>query len=67
MNYKEATVIGLAMNGRGAVELVVASIGLQFGLINDHIFSILVFVAFVTTSMPPISLKLFLDKNSLEK
>lgn len=67
MNYKEATVIGLAMNGRGAVELVVASIGLQLGLINDHIFSILVFVAFVTTSMPPISLKLFLDKNSLEK
>ncbi len=62
MNAKEATIIGLAMNGRGAVELVVASIGLQLGLINDQIFSILVFIAFVTTSMPPISMKLFLDK-----
>jgi hypothetical protein len=40
----------------------VASIGLQLGLINDEIFSILVLIAFVTTSMPPISLKLFLDR-----
>jgi len=62
MNLKEATVVGLAMNGRGAVELIVASIGLQLGLINDEIFSILVLIAFVTTSMPPISLKLFLDR-----
>jgi len=62
MNVKEATVVGLAMNGRGAVELIVASIGLQLGLITDEIFSILVFIAFVTTSMPPISMKLFLDK-----
>ncbi len=62
MNIKEATVVGLAMNGRGAVELIVASIGLQLGLINDEIFSILVLIAFVTTSMPPISMKLFLDR-----
>lgn len=62
MNVREATVVGLAMNGRGAVELVVASIGLQLGLINDEIFSILVLIAFVTTSLPPISLKLYLEK-----
>ncbi len=64
MNGKEATVIGLAMNGRGAVELVVASIGLQFGLITDEIFSILVLIAFVTTSMPPITMKFYLDRIS---
>jgi Kef-type K+ transport system membrane component KefB len=62
MNYKEATFIGLAMNGRGAVELIVASIGLQLGLINDEIFSILVLIAFITTSMPPVTMKLFLDR-----
>lgn len=62
MNRKKATLIGLAMNGRGAVELIVASIGLQLGLINDEIFSILVLIAFVTTSMPPIMMKLFLDR-----
>jgi Kef-type K+ transport system membrane component KefB len=60
MNHKEATVVGLAMNGRGAVELVVASIGLQLGLIDDEIFSILVLIAFVTTSLPPLSIKLYL-------
>lgn len=62
MNSREATVVGLAMNGRGAVELVVASIGLQMGLINDEIFSILVFIAFVTTSLPPVSIKWFLGR-----
>lgn len=62
MNPKEATLVGLAMNGRGAVELIVASIGLQLGLINDQIFSILVLVAFVTTSIPPVAMKIFLDK-----
>lgn len=62
MNTREATLIGLAMNGRGAVELVVASVGLQMGLITDQIFSILVLIAFVTTSMPPLTMKLYLDR-----
>ncbi len=62
MNRKEAVLIGMAMNGRGAVELIVASIGLKLGLINDQIFSILVLIAFITTSLPPISMKLFLDR-----
>jgi Kef-type K+ transport system membrane component KefB len=66
MNRDEATMIGLAMNGRGAVELVVASIGLQLGIINDQIFSILVLIAFVTTSTPPISMKIYLDKVGLK-
>ena len=58
----DQTVTGLAMNGRGAVELVVASIGLKLGLINDEIFSILVLIAFVTTAMPPVTMKLYLEK-----
>ena len=62
MTRHEATVTGLAMNGRGAVELVVASIGLKLGLINDEIFSILVLIAFVTTAMPPVTMKLYLEK-----
>ncbi len=66
LNRQEATMIGLAMNGRGAVELVVASIGLQLGLINDEIFSILVLIAFVTTSTPPITMKLYMDRFRLK-
>jgi len=45
----ESAVIGLAMNNRGAVELVIASLGLQLGLIDDTIFSVMVIMAFVTT------------------
>jgi len=62
LNRSESIVVGLAMNGRGAVELVVASIGLQLGLISDEIFSILVLIAFITTSLPPLSIKLYLQK-----
>jgi Kef-type K+ transport system membrane component KefB len=66
LNRQEATMIGLAMNGRWAVELVVASIGLQLGIINDQIFSILVLIAFVTTSTPPITMKLYMDRFRLK-
>jgi len=62
MNGAESTVIGLAMNGRGAVELIIASVGLEVGLINDDLFSILVFIAFTTTLLPPLSLKFIIDR-----
>ena len=45
----ESLAIGLALNNRGAVELIVASIGLQMGIIDKNIFSILVIMAFATT------------------
>ena len=49
MKPMESMAIGLALNNRGAVELIVASIGLQMGIIDKNIFSILVIMAFVTT------------------
>lgn len=49
MKPLESLAIGLAMNNRGAVELVIASIGLQIGIINSDVFSILVIMAFATT------------------
>ena len=45
----ESLIIGLAMNNRGAVELIIASIGLEMGLIDATVFSILILMAFVTT------------------
>ncbi len=41
--------VGLALNNRGAVELIIASIGLQLGIIDKEIFSILIIMSFVTT------------------
>ncbi|QQR83950.1 cation:proton antiporter [Candidatus Peregrinibacteria bacterium] len=56
----ESWVIGLAMNNRGAVELIIASIGLEKGIIDETVFSILVLMAFGTTlfsvvSTPPLA------------
>lgn len=62
MNRGEAMVIGAAMNGRGAVELIIASIGLQMGIIDNIYFSILIVIAFLTTLMPPVSLHLLLKR-----
>lgn len=45
----ESLIIGLSMNNRGAVELVIATIGLQMKIIDQKVFSILVAMAFVTT------------------
>ncbi len=49
MKRMESLTIGLALNNRGAVELIVASIGLELGIIDEKIFSVLVIMAFVTT------------------
>lgn len=46
---REAVGIGLAMNSRGAVELIIASVGLEAGIIDARIFSLLVSMAFLTT------------------
>ena len=55
--WREGTVIGLGMNGRGAVEIIVAQIALSMGLISQDLFSILVFMAMATTALVPVTLK----------
>jgi Kef-type K+ transport system membrane component KefB len=62
MNYWETAVVGFAMNGRGAVELIIASIGLEMGLINDELFSVLVVIACLTTLIPPLSLGMLMKR-----
>ncbi len=53
--------MGFAMNGRGAVELIIASVGSELGIINDVYFSILEVVAFFTTLIPPVALSFLLE------
>jgi Kef-type K+ transport system membrane component KefB/mannitol/fructose-specific phosphotransferase system IIA component (Ntr-type) len=55
--WREGVVIGAGMNGRGAVEIILAGIGLKLGLIDEKLFSILVFMAIVTTASVPLFLK----------
>jgi Kef-type K+ transport system membrane component KefB len=47
---REALRLGTLMNCRGITELVVATVGLQAGLINEYGFTVLVLVAVITTA-----------------
>jgi len=65
----EALVVGFGMNGRGAVELVIASVVLRLSadlmshgsitapLLTGEQFSALILMAFITTLMAPITLR----------
>ena len=59
--WREGVTVGAGMNGRGAVEIVVAGIGLEAGIITTEIFSILVFMAITTTATVPLFLKWGVD------
>jgi Kef-type K+ transport system membrane component KefB len=69
----DAAVIGVGMNARGAVELIVLSIAANAGLFSSgnaadpivsNLFSALVIMAVVTTLMTPILLRLLLSAPS---
>ena len=61
VSSKEGVVVGFGMNGRGTVEIVVASIALSAGIINEVLFSILVFLAMFTTTMCAVTVKWGID------
>jgi Kef-type K+ transport system membrane component KefB/nucleotide-binding universal stress UspA family protein len=58
LRFWEALSIAVAMNARGAMGLVCASIGLSLGILNPQMFSIIVVVAIVTSFMAPVLLRL---------
>ena len=50
----ESLAVGCGMNARGSTEVIIASIGLSMGLINESFFTAIVVMALVTTlAMPP--------------
>lgn len=59
--WREGITIGAGMNGRGAVEIIIAEIALSAGIISQEIFSVLVFMAIFTTATVPVFLKLGTD------
>ena len=50
-NHRDAMGIGALMNARGLMELIILNIGLERGIITPTLFTILVFMAVVTTLM----------------
>jgi Kef-type K+ transport system membrane component KefB len=57
MRPAESWALGMGLNGRGIMELVVARIGLSSGLIGSGLFSVLVLMGMVTTIVTPTLLK----------
>lgn len=57
--WREGLTIGAGMNGHAAVEIIIAEIALEMGIIDQGIFSILVVMAILTTTTVPILLKVF--------
>jgi Kef-type K+ transport system membrane component KefB len=55
----ESLGVGIILNGRGIMELVVANIALQRGFINVELFSTLVLMGVVTTVITPILFRRF--------
>ena len=50
----ESLAVGCGMNARGSTEVIIASIGLSMGLIDESFFTAIVVMALVTTlAMPP--------------
>ncbi|ACC84659.1 cation:proton antiporter [Nostoc punctiforme] len=62
LSHWEGLAMGSGMNARGAMEIVVATIGLSLGVLNPQMYSIIVMVAIVTSLMAPPLLRWTLSK-----
>lgn len=57
LSHWESLALGFGMNARGAMELIVALIGLSLGLLTQELYSTIVMMAVVTSFMAPLLLR----------
>jgi len=53
---------GAGLNARGAMEIIIATIGLRLGILSQDMFSIIVVMAIATSLMAPVALRYVLKK-----
>jgi Kef-type K+ transport system membrane component KefB len=53
LNHWEALALGSAMNGRGLVEIVVATVGLRLGVLTTVTYTVVVLMAIVSSMLVP--------------
>jgi Kef-type K+ transport system membrane component KefB len=58
---REAGQLAVLMNARGLTEIVVLTVGLQAGLLDERLYSLMIVMALVTTAMTGPLLNLFRD------
>lgn len=66
-SWREASAMGGLTNARGLMELIVANIGLMYGVINEELYSILILVAILTTLAALPIYNLSMKKSSADK
>lgn len=63
LSWKQLYLVGWGMNSRGAVELAIAYLALQAGLVNAHVYSSLVMMALTTTIIFPFIFRSMVKKD----
>jgi len=64
LSWRDSSALGILMNTRGLVELIVLNIGLDLGVITPRLFTMLVIMALVTTMMTSPGLTMVLRERS---
>ena len=67
LSARESMALGCGMNARGSTEVIIASIGLSLGVINQDLFTMIVTMAIVTTLAMPPSLRWALSRLPLDE
>lgn len=62
LNGREGLAIGIGLNARGAMEIVVATIGLSLGVLNAASYTVIVVLAMATSMMAPPLLRRILSR-----
>jgi Kef-type K+ transport system membrane component KefB/nucleotide-binding universal stress UspA family protein len=67
LNFREALALACGMNARGSTEVIVATIGLSMGALNETLFTMIVAMAITTTMAMPPMLRWALSRVPLRK
>jgi Kef-type K+ transport system membrane component KefB/nucleotide-binding universal stress UspA family protein len=67
LTFRESFALGTGMNARGSTEVIVATIGLSMGALNQNLFTMIVTMAVITTMAMPPTLRWALSRLPMRK
>jgi len=59
LTTKEGLVLGAGLNARGALEIIIASVGLSLGVFNQTSFTMIVMIPLVTSLFASVAMRIF--------
>ncbi len=67
LTWRESLALGCGMNARGSTEVIIATVGLSLGMLNQTLFTVIVAMAVVTTMVMPPTLRWALARLPMRK